>query len=115
MPSQRTQRVLSQTLVVYDITRMRRLVIPGRSINEINCLTVRAIYQFEYSAEHIPGLLNSAADELSRNNVTAFHSLVPQAVQTQVPASLLDLLVTQRPDWGSSRWTSLFMNTLQSH
>ena len=41
LPSQHTQRVFSQTLVVYDITCMRRLVVPGRSINPIDCRTVR--------------------------------------------------------------------------
>lgn len=71
-----------------------------------------AFYQFDHSAEHVPGVLNIAADALSRDNIHFFSSLVPQAVQSQVSSQLLDLLVTQRPDWGSQHWTSLFIGTL---
>ena len=36
----------------------------------IRCLYFyAAIYQFDYSAEHVPGVLNVAADALSRNNL----------------------------------------------
>ena len=57
-----------------------------------------AIYQFEYSVEHVPGALNSAADALSRGNLPVFHSLVSQASRTEVPAAISRML-TQQPDW----------------
>ena len=73
-----------------------------------------AFFRFDYIAVHVPGILNSAADALSRNNIPLFTSLIPQASQVQVPAPLLDLLVYQQPDWGSTQWISLFMSTLPS-
>lgn len=73
-----------------------------------------AFFQFDSSAEHVPGVLNTAADSISRNNIALFSSLVPQATQSWVPTPLLDLLINQRPNWGSTRWTSLFATTLQA-
>ena len=73
-----------------------------------------ALYQFEYSIEHVPGELNTVADALSRNNMTVFSSFFPQATQHLVPAALMDLLVNQHPDWGSPRWTTLFTATLST-
>ena len=71
-----------------------------------------AFYQFDYTAEHVPGIHNTAADALSRNNTALVSSLFPQAAEVQVPASLMDLLVSQRPNWGSTHWIALFMDTL---
>ena len=74
-----------------------------------------AFFQFQYSIEHISGTHNTAADALSRNNLTLFSSLVPQAVKTDIPPAVVELLVTQRPDWGSPRWITLFKDTLPRH
>ena len=74
-----------------------------------------AYYQFESVAIHVLGVLNVAADALSRGNLTLFNFLIPQAAQWQVPVSLLELLVTRRPDWGSTDWIRLFTSTLQAH
>ena len=74
-----------------------------------------AFFQFQYSVEHISGTHNTAADALSRNNLTLFSSLVPQAVKTDIPPAVVELLVTQRPDWGSPRWITLFKDTLPRH
>ena len=49
-----------------------------------------SFFQFEFSAEHVPGLQNNAADALLRNNITLFSSLLPQATKMQVPVVLLD-------------------------
>ena len=73
-----------------------------------------AFFQFEYSAEHMPGMLNTAADALSRNNLALFSSLIPQASQSGVPPPIQDLLVNQRPDWGSQNWITLFVATLST-
>ena len=74
-----------------------------------------AFFQFEYGSEHVPGVLNVAADALSRNNLQLFSSLIPQATPSAVPIPLLDLLIFQRPDWGSQAWINLFVATLPTH
>ena len=67
----------------------------------LRCLYFYAVhFQFAYSAVHVPGVSNVAADALSRNNILLFCSLIPQATQSVVGQDLLDLLVSQRP--GSS-------------
>ena len=71
-----------------------------------------AFYRFEYVSQHIPGVVNVVADAISRNNLTLFFSLFPQATRVSIPKPLEDLLVIQQPDWGSSSWTSLFGHTL---
>ena len=81
----------------------------------IRCLYFyAAIYQFDYSAEHVPGVLNVAADALSRNNFVLFSSLLPQASQCHIPTQLTELLINQHPDWGSQQWTALFVASLHS-
>ena len=71
-----------------------------------------AFYHFQYSIEYVPGVLNTAADALSRDNLTLFSSLIPQSSQTMVDTSLEELLITQRPDWGSAQWIRLFKGYL---
>ena len=71
-----------------------------------------AYYRFHTSCVHVPGTLNLAADALSRDNLPLFLSLVPQVPQQVVPPSLMELLVTTRPDWGSPDWTQLFVRSL---
>lgn len=70
---------------------------------------------FEVSATHIEGRRNLAADALSRDRVTEFLSLVPQAQEsmTEIPARLVDLLLLEQPDWTSPRWSQLFKGTLR--
>ena len=65
-------------------------------------------------SEHLPGVLKGAADALSRDTLSLFHSQVPvaQPQQTDLPKALLQLLVHQRPDWTSVRWTSLWNDFL---
>ena len=74
-----------------------------------------AFFQFEYSVEHVPGVLNTAADAISRNNLHLFSSLLPQATQSQIPDPVMGLLVSQRPDWGSRHWIRLFGSSLPTH
>ena len=51
-----------------------------------------------------------AADALSRDNLTHFLQVVPDAVQhpTPIPQGLVDLLVMDQPDWTLPHWTRLF-------
>ena len=79
----------------------------------LRCLFFYAsYYTFHYSAVHIPGHLNTAADALSRNNFTLFSSLFPQTHLVQVPMAVQNFLIRQTPDWGSSSWTELFTSSL---
>ena len=71
-----------------------------------------AYFRFHFSAKHVPGVMNTAADALSRNNLPLFFSLAPQVPQFVIPAPLLELLLTTIPDWGSPSWTRLFSRSL---
>ncbi len=62
-----------------------------------------SFYKFHYSARHIPGVLNTAADALSRMPITDLSPFIPQIPTHEVPLAVMD----QIPDWiclrGSSR------------
>ena len=75
------------------------------------CLAfIKAKYDLELVASHIRGVENTIADALSRNNMTLFRSLTPQAHRrpAEIPDTLLDLLLVSRPDWTSNNWTELW-------
>ena len=76
-----------------------------------------ASYQIGLFAKHIAGVANSAADALSRNNLSAFRLCTPQAAKepSLVPPQLLDMLMWQRPDWTSTSWRTMFLSTLGRH
>ena len=79
----------------------------------LRCLAFySAFYCFQITSEHIPGILNTAADALSRNNISLFQSLVPQVQPVAVPPPVVNLIVNNRPDWGSQAWTHLFTTSL---
>ena len=84
----------------------------------LRCLAFyAALHHFHFTAEHIPGVLNTAADAISRNNSALFSSLHPQIPRVAVPLSILELLVIRIPDWGSNDWTLRFKRSLarESH
>ena len=82
--------------------------------NLLQCLFFySAYYSFQFSVVHVPGLSNTAADALSRNNLMLFASLFPQVKPCTIPQSLKDLLVTAMPDWGSTSWTNMFRLSLK--
>lgn len=100
------------TAVVHDVNR-------GYSsdphlIHLLRCLSFfAAFFRFHCKAEHIPGVMNVAADALSRNNMCLFHSLVPQTcTRSVIPEQLQNLLVDTIPDWGSSDWIRQFRSCL---
>ena len=80
----------------------------------LRCLVFyAAFYGFQFTAEHVPGVLNLAADAISRNNIPLFLSLTPQVPpRAAVPLSVRELLVSRRPNWGSRDWTVLFAHSL---
>lgn len=78
----------------------------------LRCFSFYAAYfKFHFTARHIRGVLNIAADAISRNYLPLFFSLVPQAPQFVLPPTLEQLLVVTRPDWGSQDWTQLFVRS----
>lgn len=79
----------------------------------LRCLVFYAAsYRFDFVAEHIPGVLNTAADAISRNDLSLFSTLHPQVPRVSVPQEVLELLVTRKPNWGSKDWTSAFTRSL---
>ena len=77
----------------------------------LRCLFfIRAYFELELWAVHIPGKENTLADAISRNDLLYFFSQVPGAANSQevVPLTLLSLLTEQQPDWTSLAWTRLF-------
>ena len=85
----------------------------SEAMHLFRCLSfIAAKFQLSLAAVHIPGEKNTVADALSRNNLSLFYSLHPQAChhQTDVPDALVELLVGLRLDWTSSQWTSLWNN-----
>ncbi len=80
----------------------------------LRCLFFYAsCYNFSYSVVHIPGVTNTAADALSRGNLSLFLSLYPKVPCQSIPLALVQLLVTDRPDWGSSHWINMFHCSLR--
>ena len=74
-----------------------------------------AHFFFEFQAQHIAGRVNWAADALSRNQLSVFQSLYPQAPPqpTPVPSSLASMLFNPALRWTSMHWRLLFHSTLQ--
>lgn len=77
----------------------------------LRCLFfIRAYYQLEVWAIHVPGIENTLADAISRDDLHYFLSQVPRARgnHTNIPQALLSLLVDQQPDWTSQAWAGWF-------
>ena len=72
-------------------------------------------YQIVIQACQIAGILNTAADALSRDKRDVFLACLPQAPLTPstVPQPLLDMLLLNSPDWTSASWRSLFLSILE--
>jgi len=69
-----------------------------------------ARFHFRFTAEHIKGEYNTAADALSRDSLSLFQELFPTANKrpTPIPRILMDLLMVSKPDWTSTDWTAVF-------
>ena len=75
---------------------------------------ISAHYHFELVSRHIPGSVNQVADTLSRNMLSRFLSLKPQADRqaTPVEAQVVNGLLAQM-NWTSPEWTSWFTSILR--
>ena len=67
-----------------------------------------ALHGIDVSAVHIPGVENTLADALSRNDLPLFFLSHPKASEhpTPVPPHLWDMVVAHQPDWTSCSWRS---------
>ena len=74
-----------------------------------------AQHQISYTAFHIAGRNNRAADALSRNDLHVYFSIFPQAPRTPTgfPLSLTSLLLDSSLSWTSRGWKELFRNCLR--
>ena len=80
----------------------------------LRCLQFYSVYyKFTFSTEHIPGTNNTAADALSRGNISLFRSLFPQVPQYLIPPPLLNVMLAQMPDWSSASWMIQFKASLR--
>ena len=112
----------STVLAQCDNMAVVHIVNHGSSKNQdamhlARCLAfITAKFDFHVVASHIKGAHNVRADALSRDNLSLFRSLHPQAKQegAPVPQSLLDLLILSKPDWTSKRWTELWTATFKT-
>lgn len=95
-------------------------VINSRSCREpemmhlLRCLFfLEAKYQFKLISAHIPGIHNTLADDLSRNQAFSFLLKAPQfhRLPDPISAELLDILVVRRLDWTCTDWIKLFSAT----
>lgn len=78
----------------------------GTVMHLLRCLSfILAYFQFTYAAFHIPGILNTAADKISRNQPSSLPSQ-----KSTIPSDLWALTVQARPDWTSKEWRRLFMD-----
>ena len=73
-----------------------------------------AYFDMDIRCKHIPGVTNTTADHLSRNNLHQFFSLHPQASRHPSPLPLpLLQIVAGGPDWTSPLFRQLYTTTLR--
>ena len=68
-------------------------------------------YNFWFTAMHVAGRLNVAADASSRNNMSMFFMQASQA--DSQPTVVAPALVSQGITWTCKSWIKLFRDTLQ--
>ena len=75
-----------------------------------------AIYDVTLVARHLPGVRNTSTDALSRNNLSMFLSLNPQAspMPTVIPSTLRTLLFNTQSSTNSRTLTMLLQLTLET-
>ena len=75
----------------------------------LQCLWfLTAIFDIQITVSHIPGVLNTLAVLLSRNQLKQFLMLHPHAstVPTPIPSAFTSLISPKKPDWTSSSFQS---------
>ena len=106
---------LSDNLAVVNVLTARSAKDP-HIMHLLRCLFFfEAHFKFEHVAQHVPGKMNTAADALSRNRSSEFHSIYPQAQQcpSSIPHPLLTMVLGPTQTWTSPSWREMFLRTLQ--
>ena len=81
----------------------------------LHCISFYAAhYGFSFSAIHVPGEHNRAADALSRNNVQLFLSILPQVqpMPDPIPPEVVQKAARTDLDWTAPSWKAFFAATL---
>ena len=76
----------------------------------LRCLFfLEARYKFQAIAAHVPGVQNTLADALSRDNMPLFFCLAPQAsrIPSPIAEELVNTLVTPK-HWTQETWINWF-------
>ena len=73
-----------------------------------------AYFDLDLHVEHIAGIKNTAADQLSRNYLPSFFSFHPQAsvLPTPLPPALLQIVSAPNLEWISPDFSKLFKSTI---
>jgi len=82
----------------------------------LHCLWFFSVFfEINISASHVPGVLNTAADMLSRNRTAQFLCSYPSASgrPMQVSTPLLRILYPRRLDWTSRAFLRHFNHTIR--
>ena len=98
--------VRSDNMAVVEIIRARTSR-DSLIMHLLRCLHfLCALHSIHVTASHIPGVENTPADALSRDDLHLFFLSHPKAAElpTPVPPQLWDLVVASRPDWTCHSW-----------
>ena len=101
----------SAVVVAVNLGRAR----DPRLMRLLHCLHFwAAVDNVTMTCSHIQGSSSCIADAISHNNLSLFHSLVPQAPSQLmlVPAALRQLLLGRPVEWTSVYWMKLFCTSL---
>ena len=73
-----------------------------------------AYFDIDLHAEHIAGVSNTTADQLSRNYMQSFFSSHPQVslLPTPLPPALLEIVSSPKLDWISPHFSTLFRDII---
>ena len=110
-------------LAYTDNTTVVTIVNSGKSKDRLTMELLRYLFflsascGFSLRATHVEGKQNKAADTLSRYRVDDFSQLVSNADPhpTPIPPYLVELLVTNKPNWTSIKWRKLLMSSLSEN
>ena len=74
-----------------------------------------AYFDIILTANHIPGVCNTTADQLSRNCMSSFFTMNPDVsrVPIPLPTTISQLISPDGPDWTSLNFCQLFLATIQ--
>ena len=101
-------QVHSDNMAVVSIIRAKSSK-DRKAMHLLRCLHFfTAKHDLTLTAVHVPGVSNSRADALSRNDSSRFFQISPQAQKspTAIPQQLWSLVVESEADWLSPIWRS---------